>query len=291
MPSGELLRLPSHAVDDDLDAVWRELRASGVLVLESAATTPAEFERVTEQLATRFRIHQDPERQRYVDDDTIQGVSPGAEGLALHAERAYLPAPPDLLFFWCAVPSSNGGATTVCDGAAIVDALSADDRRELSAMTLVWTTALERPMWQRMWHTTEPARAAALLDDAISRDGERASYSFDGDRFHVEYHTPALRSGWIGGRPAFANYLLLSAEEPTGPQAAQPSGEPVPPELLRRVRAAADELTIDIAWRRGDVAVIDNTRCMHGRRPFGDGARRILVRMGEVHPRFHPGSS
>ncbi len=284
--------LPPGAVADDVDGVWNQLRVSGAIVLEAAATNRAEFENATEHLATSFRVHQDPERRRYVDDDTTQGVSPGADPIALHAERAYLPAAPELLFFYCAVPSDNGGATTVCDGAALVDALRPEDVRQLHDMTLLWRTALEPPMWRRMWNTDDPGRAAALLDEAIDRHDEqgKARHFFDGATLRVEYHAPVLRTGWIGGRRAFANYLLLSAAEGTGPQAVQADGHPVPAPLLQRVAAAADSLTMDVAWRRGDVAVIDNTRCMHGRRAFAGGERQILVRMGDVHARFRHSS-
>ena len=38
----------------------------------------------------------------------------------------------------------------------------------------------------------------------------------------------------------------------------------------------ADELSFDVAWHPGDVALVDNYLVMHGRRPF-KGARRVLV--------------
>ena len=38
----------------------------------------------------------------------------------------------------------------------------------------------------------------------------------------------------------------------------------------------AEELTVELAWQRGDVAIVDNFRVMHGRRPF-QGERRVLA--------------
>jgi len=38
----------------------------------------------------------------------------------------------------------------------------------------------------------------------------------------------------------------------------------------------ADELTFDIPWQSGDVAVLDNFLVMHGRRPF-EGKRAVLA--------------
>lgn len=272
-------------MDDGLPAIWAALREAGAVMLASAAATPADFALVTEQFATSFRVHQDPSRQRYTPDDTTQGVTAGAAFVDLHAERTYLPAPPELLFFGCLVPPSAGGATILCDGAAVVDALSREDVGRLEAMTLVWRTQLDTSMWQRMWSTDEPQEAIARLDAAIERYGvrDRTRHWLDGDALEIEYRAPALSTGWIGGRQAFANYLLLQQREPDGPRVALPDGRPVPPDVLGRVRHAAEERTVDIVWKGGDVVLIDNTRCMHGRRAFSGGERQILVRMGDAH--------
>jgi alpha-ketoglutarate-dependent taurine dioxygenase len=40
--------------------------------------------------------------------------------------------------------------------------------------------------------------------------------------------------------------------------------------------ALADELTFDIPWQAGDLALIDNYAAMHGRRTFS-GTRKILA--------------
>ena len=47
-------------------------------------------------------------------------------------------------------------------------------------------------------------------------------------------------------------------------------------------RRRSPSLTIDITWQRGDVAIVDNTRCLHGRRAFAGAAREILIRMGDA---------
>ena len=54
------------------------------------------------------------------------------------------------------------------------------------------------------------------------------------------------------------------------------NGEPISAEAMADVIAIADELTADIAWHAGDVALIDNFTVMHGRRPFA-GKRRVLA--------------
>jgi alpha-ketoglutarate-dependent taurine dioxygenase len=294
--------VPALQVEEGASAIWAQLRAHGAVLLKRAAHSPDAFEAVTARFADHFRIHQDPTRHRYNAADTTQGVTAGSDAIGLHAERAYLPGRPELLFFCCLTPPASGGATTLCDGAAIVDTLSPEDVRRLETMTLRWTATLNRTMWQRMWNSEDRAEMIARFDAAIERYGEqtRARHWFgetgtetDRDTLHVDYVVPALSTGRLSGRQAFANYLLLAQDEPDGPSATlvparesgsstQPDDAPVPRDLLHRVGEAADALTIDIAWEQGDIALIDNTRCMHGRRAVDAGPRQILVRMGDA---------
>lgn len=295
MPTRDVTNVTLLDGREDDAAIWTALQQSGVVLLTGAAPTAEAFEAQTTRFATRFRIHQDPSRARYNAADTTQGVAGGADAIALHAERAYLPARPELLFFCCLTPSSSGGATTVCDGAALFDTLLPADAHALDTMALLWRTNLPPRMWQRMWNTEQPEEAAQRLTEAIALHGEsaRVRHWFEHETMFVEYQSGAIATGWIGRRKAFANYLLLQAQESEGdgPRATQADGPAIPDDLLRRVAAAADAQTIDIAWASGDVALIDNTRCMHGRRAFAGGERRILVRMGDAQPRFRERSS
>lgn len=273
----------------DPGGVWKPLREHGVVVLRGAAGSPAAFEAATAPFAEYFRVHQDPARRGYNPADTTQSVTAGEEAIGLHAERAYLPGRPELVFFCCVTPPVRGGETTICDGAAIVDRLSAEDVRALDAMTLTWHSTLDKPRWGRLYHTDDPALAATLFSASIAIHGEksRTRYWFDDDEaLHVDYHAPSLIAGRIGGRKAFANYLLLAALEPAGPRATQRDGSQVPADLLGRVAEVAESLTTEIAWERGDVAIIDNTRCLHGRRAFAGGPREILARMGDARLPF-----
>jgi hypothetical protein len=275
----------------DPSVVWTPLREHGVVLLRNAAFSAAAFEAATAPFAEHFRVHQDPTRRGYNPADTTQSVTAGEGEIGLHAERAYLPGRPELLFFCCTTPPASGGATTLCDGAAIVDRLSPEDVRALDAMMLTWRSTLDKQRWVRLYHTDDSALASMLFSASIAIHGETSStrYWFDDDEtLHVDFHAPSLIAGRISGRKAFANYLLLAVREPEGPRAMLADGSPAPAELLRRVSDIADSLTIEIAWQRGDVAIIDNTRCLHGRRAFAGGAREILTRMGDIRSEIAP---
>jgi hypothetical protein len=288
MKTQENTVLPVLACNDrlaDPGVLWTPLREHGVVLLRGAAVSAPAFEAATAPFAEYFRVHQDPTRRGYNPADTTQSVTAGDDAIGLHAERAYLPGRPELLFFCCVTPAASGGETTICDGAAIVDRLSPEDVRALDAMTLTWHAALDKPRWRRLYHTDEPALAATLFSASIAIHGEKARTRYwfdDSETLHVDYHARALIAGRISGRKAFANYLLLAALEPSGPRATQADGSAIPLDLLDRVADVAASLTTEIAWQRGDIAIIDNTRCLHGRRAFTGGTREILTRMGDA---------
>ena len=53
-------------------------------------------------------------------------------------------------------------------------------------------------------------------------------------------------------------------------------GSTIDEEDLKAATEIAYELSFDLNWQMGDVALIDNDRVMHGRRPF-QGQRSVLA--------------
>ena len=51
---------------------------------------------------------------------------------------------------------------------------------------------------------------------------------------------------------------------------------------IEEMRALAETCTHEINWQDGDIAVLDNTRIMHGRRAIVDTNRQLFIGMGNV---------
>ena len=58
-------------------------------------------------------------------------------------------------------------------------------------------------------------------------------------------------------------------------------GSAIEVEALTAIRATLDAHTRAFPWQPGDVLVLDNMRCAHGRNPF-QGDRKIVVGMAEA---------
>jgi len=57
-------------------------------------------------------------------------------------------------------------------------------------------------------------------------------------------------------------------------------GAPIEPEVLDEIRHAYEIEAVPVAWRSGDVLMIDNLLVAHGRLPF-DGPRDVVVVLAE----------
>ena len=57
-------------------------------------------------------------------------------------------------------------------------------------------------------------------------------------------------------------------------------GTAIEPHVLDELRAAYEAETVEFAWQRGDVLLLDNMLTAHGRAPFSP-PRQIVVSMAE----------
>ena len=84
------------------------------------------------------------------------------------------------------------------------------------------------------------------------------------------------------GRTSFFNQLIAASQGwkyiRNDPSQAITFGDGTPLDRASALTASelGDELSFDIQWKRGGVAIVDNFIVMHGRRPFS-GSRKVLA--------------
>jgi alpha-ketoglutarate-dependent taurine dioxygenase len=280
--------------DPDPTAVMAELARSGAVLVRADAVSHEDFIGLGDALmAPMSRAWPGGEREPVAGDPTTTTVTRGRYGMPLHREASYAPYPPSLLMFRCERSARHGGETTLCDGVALLRALPDQVRRFVTGRELYWETHWADAAWQAAWRTTDPGAAERAVRDWAARlpPGEALSVAFTPGGMTLRYWTSCTPPALFDSAPAFCNSLLILAAGTddyyveTGLRARLTDGSPFPADVLAEVGEVAAGTAIDVAWRPGDILVINNTRVMHGRRPFR-GDRRVLVRMGYIRPEW-----
>lgn len=215
--------------------------------------------------------------------------APATVSICLHHEMAQTPVYPSKLFFFCEKAAESGGATPLCRSdvlfARMVRELPqfADDCQQkglLYSHVMPGSDDAQSGMgrsWQSTWN-------ADTREDAESRMTQ-LGYSWTWlDDNCLQVTTPRLTATRdLGdGRTAFFNQLIAafhgwkdSRNDPTK-SITFGDGSPLDSSTMDRVIRMAEDITFDVPWQAGDVALVDNYVAMHGRRPF-EGTRRVLA--------------
>jgi alpha-ketoglutarate-dependent taurine dioxygenase len=280
---------PHEKVGDIDPNVVRDLiKTRGTVIFSGFGTPLAEFEQFIRQFGDDFMTYQGGSyvRQKVSADESLLSTrsqyaraNEDSYELPLHGEMYYVKSRPVMLWFFCQKPADNDGETTVCDGAQIYDALSSESKELLGEKKLKYIRRYKDGEWQRIYQTDD-------VDEAIKfcAGNGLTAHVEDGGVFATEFVCPGvIKSRW-GEHLVYINNMLpvIWQEQQLGRQTSivrLEDGSKIPQHLIDEVAAAQQRLIIPMAWQRGDFAALDNTRTMHGRRPFADPTREIFLRM------------
>ncbi|MEL6891735.1 MAG: TauD/TfdA family dioxygenase [Actinomycetota bacterium] len=202
----------------------------------------------------------------------------GGFGINPHTENSFLPdAAPDLVWFACQFPAESGGDSLLCDGADLLDRLDDDLDQFLRTTPIRYESTLTESQWRSVWSDGSADELASRLNveqGASVRVHEDHSVTVVFDSIQIGTS--------LGGREAVrTNLLSRHPYDGIGRDHAERTadGKPVDRELLLRLLDATRPQTA-VRLEAGDLLVIDNSRVMHGRTPFGDERRRVITRCG-----------
>ncbi|MFI7104608.1 TauD/TfdA family dioxygenase [Streptomyces sp. NPDC050161] len=226
------------------------------------------------------RVTLDPARS-FHGGTTAQKVDAGYDSVGLHLENGNSPFAPTITWFYCQKAASAGSQTTVCDGYRVWDALSPQTRALFDARDIVYTRRVEEAKWKGFaaFHLgTDDAASVTVeqLRELAQGDGETVIDPLDDGAIRYAYRIPAVHATLFGPRPAFANSILGPSNHYEKPRITFPDGTDLPEAVLTELAKVTEEQTEELDWADGDVALIDNTRVMHGRRPIVDTERTIF---------------
>lgn len=222
---------------------------------------------------------------------------PAAETIPQHNEQSYTTQWPGRVWFYCAIPPADRGATPLADSRRVLSQLDPALRREFcgrglayvrnmgTGLDLAWQDVFGTPnraeierycldheiTWE--WIGDEQLRTRQLCQVEIDhpRTGDRLWFN-QAHLFHIS-----------GLRPSVRETLLAVVDEEDLPRNVYfGDGCAIPDDMLDAVRAAYDSCTLSIPWQQGDVLLLDNMLMTHGREPF-TGPRQVVVAMTEPY--------
>ena len=215
--------------------------------------------------------------------------APPSVTIFLHHEMAQTPIYPSRLFFFCEQPAAEGGATPLCRSDVLWERLSQQQpafAADCEAKGLKYSNVMpaENDAASGMGRSWQSTLRATSREQAESRlCGLNYSWEWlDGGNLRATTPVlPAVRK-LADGRKSFFNQLIAAfsgwkdARNDPARAITFGDGTPLDREAVNTALALGEELSFDVPWQRGDVALVDNLVTMHGRRTFS-GTRKVLA--------------
>ncbi|WP_406695953.1 TauD/TfdA family dioxygenase [Singulisphaera sp. Ch08] len=215
--------------------------------------------------------------------------APPTVEIFLHHEMAQTPFYPSRLFFFCEQPAEQGGATPLCRSDLLWSRLverCPEFTRDCVEKGLNYSNVMPSSNdpnsgMGRSWQSTLRATNREEAEQRLKSLAYHWEWLDDGC---LRVTTPVLPAVYklAPGRSSFFNQLIAAycgwkdARNDPAKSITFGDGTPLDGSAVRVAIALADELTFDIPWKQGDVALVDNLVAMHGRRTFS-GTRKVLA--------------
>ncbi|MFJ7276864.1 TauD/TfdA family dioxygenase [Kitasatospora sp. NPDC098663] len=220
---------------------------------------------------------------------------PSPQPIRMHNENSYTLTFPGRLLFACLTAPEEGGATPTADCRQVLDHLPAHlvERMRTSGWTL---TRNYSDYVSLGWRTAFATEDRAEVEAYCRENGITWEWLPDGN-----LRTGQLRPGTIHhpatGEEVWFNHLAFWSEWSLDPDIREAmtdefgpdgfpfntgfgDGEPLERADVDALNEAYHAATVRERWQVGDVMLVDNVLCAHGRDPYR-GDRRIAVAMGQ----------
>lgn len=263
--------------------VHTDLARDGWTMLRGFDVDMQAFSDLTTKLCRKITF--DPARD--FSEKNTQMVDAGLGPIGLHIENGNTPVCPDIVAFYSPRAAFEGSQTTICDGREVFARFD-DSRRARWSQHLTVRRRLPEMLWKRYLANEHPAisrpeevREQHILDFQAAIPDQSFELLTDGSLDYGLRLAP-VRASKISNGMGFANAVLGPSHNYEPPNYTFDDGSAVTTEEIEDLRAIAETCTHEINWQDGDIAVIDNTRIMHGRRAIIDANRQLFIGMGNL---------
>ena len=209
----------------------------------------------------------------------------------LHHELAQTPVAPEKIFFCCLSAAEHGGATPLCRSDLLYQAFKSEHpewAEQFERLGLKYTTRMPHMAdansgQGRSWSSTLSVQSAAEAEARLSALGYTWQWQENQSLLATTPALPAVRRLPDGSESLF-NQVIAAYRgwKRTGDSPDEiltfGNGASIPVPSLEAMVKLADKFTIPVEWQDGDIALVDNHRVMHGRKPYsGSRKRQVLV--------------
>ena len=274
--------------------LWRGyLTEHGAVLLRGfGVRTPADLHLATQAVFTeRYSTTEHP--RQVLGDSVVTPVDyPSELELFWHNEDSFNRQWPSTIAFACARPADSGGETTIVDGAAVLAALDGPEwerfqdegvryvRRFIPGLGLEWQAVFgtgdrdevmrrcDRDGIEAEWTgavLTTRTRRAAIIGDGQDRRAWFAQI--------LHWHPYCLE-------PSARRRLVAEFGDELPRNCTYGDGSPIADDTVAALIGVSRKLEFRVDWQVGDLALLNNARVAHGRRPYR-GDRNIMVALGD----------
>ena len=219
--------------------------------------------------------------------------APPDVNILLHHEMAQTPIFPSRLFFFCEQPANSGGETPLCRSDVLLEQLEKvcpEFVRDCETKGLLYSNVMPGESdpnsgMGRSWRSTFRAATCEQAESRMISLGYSWEWLTNGCLRATTPVLPAVKE-LSTGRRAFFNQLIAASrgwsDARNDPSKAITFGDgsPLNVETVHIAATLAEEISFDVPWQEGDVALVDNFAVMHGRRTF-TRTRKVLASLVE----------
>jgi alpha-ketoglutarate-dependent taurine dioxygenase len=246
-----------------------------------------------------------PHLVRYIGGDAPRAMAetavydstslPPDQVIPMHNEKSYSNSHPETVFFYCAQPARQGGATPLLDGRLLLSRLSPQlidtfQRKKLKYIQNLPASHTRLRTWKETFETQNKEQVEALLRDI------NAHYWWKSDEtLHIEEIVdPIVVHPHTGAKAFFAQAHRWGAGLAGPPQtpARQPTDRAltayhdctfgddtrISQSFLDEIENLTKSILIRFDWNKNDLLILDNLITQHGRDRY-TGDRKIFVAM------------